>query len=519
MKAFTFKARITVIFFVVYTILSAYLVGIFYLKSIFVQREQLRTRLMQVSALGASSITPDLVYSIKPDAASMKTSGYKELVGKLLKVKQIAQDISDAYILVQTDKPGIMKFVANADPEEIIECGEEFDITPYPEIFKAFEVPAADKQINQDKWGWWLSGYAPIKHKNGMVAGILGIDVSAKTIGLMQDTIKRNALYVFVVGIILAIIAGHFASWSLTKPMARLVEGMKEIRSGNLDHKIPIVSKDEFGRLSETFNEMTEKLKKYIKDLTETTKEKERLNKELEIAADLQLAMLPHYNISTDEVDLAGLSLPARRVGGDFFDYMNNDGDNIGVVIADATGKGLHSSIFMTNSKSIFKVLTTEETSPAKVMRRTNDLVIRNMDTSTAMFATMFYGIYDKKRKMFRYSNAGHNPPLYVDGDNLKVELLNAHGYPIGIYEDQDYGEDEISLKSGDAIVLYTDGVVEAMDDGGEMFGMDSLKKLVTSSMNLSSEDMMNKIREKIFEFAGDQAQFDDITLLVLRIK
>ena len=519
MKEFTFKARITVIFFVVYAILSSHLIGMFYLKSISVQTEQLRTRLKQVSALGASSITPDLVGSIKPDPSSMKTSAYKDLVVQLRKVRKIAHDIDDVYILVQTDKPGIMKFVANADPEELVECGEEFDITPYPELFKAFEVPAADREINQDRWGWWLSGYAPIKHKNGAVAGILGIDISAKTIALMQDAIKRNALYVFIVGVILAIIAGHFASWSLTKPMARLVEGMKEIRSGNLDHKIPIVSKDEFGRLSETFNEMTEKLKKYISDLTETTKEKERLNKELEIAAELQLAMLPHYNISTDEVDLAGLSLPARRVGGDFFDYINKDGDNIGVVIADATGKGLHSSIFMTNSKSIFKVLTTEETSPAKVIRRTNDLVISNMDTSTAMFATMFYGIYDKKRKLFRYSNAGHNPPLYVDGNKLKVELLNVHGYPIGIYGDQDYGEDEIKLKSGDAIVLYTDGVVEAMDDRGAMFGMDRLKELATSSMNLSSVDMMNIIRDKIFEFAGSQAQFDDITLLVLRVK
>lgn len=505
-------------FFLVYAILSLYLIGVFYLKSISVQKDQLRTRLMQLSALKASSISPDLVDSIKPDPASMEGEEYKELVKKLQVVKKAAPDIDDVYVLVQTDKPGIMKFVANADMEELVECGEEFDITPYPELFKAFEVPSADKEINQDKWGWWLSGYAPIKHTSGSVSGILGIDISAETVGIMQDTIKKNALYVFLVGIILAVIAGNFASWCLTKPMARLVEGMNQIHSGNLDHKIPVVGKDEFGKLSETFNEMTEQLKRYIHDLTETTKEKERLNKELEIAAELQRAMLPHYSIDVEGVDLAGLSIPAKQVGGDYFDYINRDGDNIGFVIADATGKGLHSSIFMTNSKSIFKVLTTEETSPSKVIRRTNNLVISNMDTSTAMFATMFYGIYDRKKKVFRYSNAGHNPPLFIDGENFKVQLLNSHGYPIGIYPDQDYGEDEIRLKKGDAIVLYTDGVVEAMDEEGTMFGMDNLKEVALAAMNHSSQEMLDSIKTKVFEFAGNRAQFDDITLLVFRV-
>jgi sigma-B regulation protein RsbU (phosphoserine phosphatase) len=322
------------------------------------------------------------------------------------------------------------------------------------------------------------------------------------------------------VGILFSIIVGNLAAWWLTKPMKVLLGGMEEIQSGNLDYKISIGTRDEFGKLGAAFNTMSVRLKKYIKDLTEATRDKERLNRELEIAAEMQRAMLPHYELKVEDVDLAGLSLPAKQVGGDYFDYMSGgDGNNIGFVIADAAGKGLPSSIFMTNSKSIFKVLTTEERSPAKVIRRTNDLVISNVDPSSAMFATMFYGIYDRNNKVFRYSNAGHNPPIFVDKAKGSVNLLNAHGCPIGVMEDQPYGEDEIAMKSGDAVVLYTDGVIEAVDDKREMFGMKRLIDICMETMDLSAQEVVNRIRDSVFEFAGKEPQFDDLTLLVFRIR
>lgn len=520
MKSLKFKTRITLIFFLTYAILSSYIIGVFYFKSVGVQKEQLRQRLMQVSDLGASMIDGRSVDAVIPEAASMSTDSYKKLVQKLREIRDTSDDIDDIYILIQTTRPGIMKFVANADEEEVVECGEDFDVTPYPELFKAFEVPSADKEITEDKWGFWLSGYAPVKHPDGKFSGILGVDISAERIGQMQNEIKRNALYVFIVGIIISIIIGNLVSWWLTKPMKRLMKGMDEICSGNLDHKIPVESSDEFGKLSENFNQMASKLAKYIKDLTEATKERERINRELEIAAELQKAMLPHYNIDAKELDLAGLSLPARQVGGDYFDYINEEGDNIGFVIADATGKGLHSSIFMTNSKSIFKIMTTEETSPAEVIRRTNNLVISNIDTASAtMFATMFYGIYEKKKMLFKYSNAGHNPPIFISGDGSSVKLLGSHGYPIGVSENQKYGESDIKMKSGDMIILYTDGVVEAVNDAGEEYGMNHLKEVCLSSIGLNAQEMVAKIKEDVFTFAGDQSQFDDLTLLVFRVK
>jgi sigma-B regulation protein RsbU (phosphoserine phosphatase) len=137
---------------------------------------------------------------------------------------------------------------------------------------------------------------------------------------------------------------------------------------------------------------------------------------------------------------------------------------------------------------------------------------------SSSMFITMFYGIYDRDTKVFRYSNAGHNPPLYVDKKSSHVRLLGPHGCPLGIMEDQPYGQDEIKLEKGDTMVLYTDGVVEAMNEKQEMFGLKRLSQVVLDSKDLSAQEIVNNIKEEAFGFSKNQSQFDDFTLLVFRV-
>ncbi|MBD3427164.1 MAG: SpoIIE family protein phosphatase [Candidatus Omnitrophica bacterium] len=520
MRKISFKAKITLTFLATYTILSLYLIGLFYVKAVLVQKENLRQKLMELSTLGTRIVPASLVEKIVPTRSNMNSAEYLELRSKLQSIMNVHPDIADVYVLVNTRSPGIMKFVANADEEELVDCGEQFDVTRYPQLVKAVHGPSADHRVLSDRWGDWLSGYAPIRDKADDAIAILGIDISAETIAQMRRTVLVNAVYVFLVGVVISILAGNLASWWLTKPIKALMKGMDQICSGNLDYAIPVRSSDEIGKLAGNFNKMARELKKYIQDLTEVTSEKERLNRELEIAAELQKAMLPHYNLDIEEIDLAGLSLPAREVGGDYFDYMDNDGRNIGFVIADATGKGLYSSIFMTNSRSIFKIMTTEETSPGKVIERTNDLVIREMgSSSSSMFITMFYGIYDKDTSVFRYSNAGHNPPLFIESESSRIELLKPHGYPIGIMEEQKYADSQVHMEKGDLMVLYTDGVVEAMNSKKEMYGLSRLSQVVLESRHLPAQELVNNIRESVFKFTADLAQFDDLTLLVFRVK
>ncbi|MGB3241746.1 MAG: PP2C family protein-serine/threonine phosphatase [Candidatus Omnitrophota bacterium] len=520
MKSVSFKTKINLVFFTCYIVLFFGLISLFYAKAIDIQKENLREKLMELAVLGTRIVSAELVESIVPVRASMKTREYQGMVDRLDSIMSINPEIADVYVLVSTSKPGVMKFVANGDVEEPIDCGEDFDVTPYPELMKAIEWPSADREPLADRWGLWLSGYAPIKKEDGTSVAVLGVDISAETVAQMKSAVRLSAMYIFSLGFLLSIAASNLISWWLTKPLGRLVKGMEEIRSGNLNHKINLGTADEWGRLGENFNAMAFDLKDHIRNITEITAEKERLNRELEIAAELQQAILPQYTLDVKELDMAGVSLPARQVGGDYFDYIDReDGHNIGFVIADATGKGLPSSIFMTNSKSIFKVITTGEESPAKVIQNTNDQVIKDITFSSGMFTTMFYGIYDKDKRVFRYCNAGHNPPLFVDKKNSRVSLLSSHGCPVGIMEDQVYGESEINLSEGDTVILYTDGVVEALDKNRQMFGLQRLMKIGLDSVDLSAQEIVEKIKDSVFDFAGTQSQFDDLTLLVFRVK
>lgn len=519
MKGISFKTKINLVFFTCYMVLFLGLISLFYAKAVDIQKEHLREKLMELADLGTRMIPAELVENIVPVRASMKTKEYRDIADRLGSIMSINPEIADVYVLVSTPRPGIMKFVANGDTEEPIDCGEDFDVTLYPELMKAIKWPSADHEPLADRWGLWLSGYAPIKRKDGTSVGVLGVDISAKTVEQMKNAVRVSALFVFLLGFLLSITASNLISWWLTKPLKKLMKGMEEIRSGNLNHKINLGTSDEMGRLGENFNAMAFDLKEHVRSITEITAEKERLNRELEIAAELQQAILPRYKLDVKELDMDGISLPARQVGGDYFDYIDKDAQNIGFVIADATGKGLPSSIFMTNSKSIFKVITTEEGSPSKVIQRTNDQVIKDITFSSGMFATMFYGIYDKGKKVFRYCNAGHNPPLYVDKKSKRVSLLKSHGCPVGVMEDQVYGEDELKLSEGDTIVLYTDGVVEALDKNREMFGLQRLMKVGLEASDLSAQAIVERIRDSVFEFAGTQSQFDDLTLLVFRVK
>ncbi|MDD3089083.1 MAG: SpoIIE family protein phosphatase [Candidatus Omnitrophica bacterium] len=519
MKALKFKTRLAITFFLLSAAVSSYLVSFAYTRAVTLQMDQLRTRLMQFAALSSEVVGGQETARLVPSKMDMDMREYKDLVSKLRRIKSIHQDIADVYILVPTADPGKMKFVANADEEQVIDCGEEYDATRFPELMKASGGPTADKEITTDRWGAWLSGYAPLRDGEGRTIGILGVDISAQTVSGLVKQIRDRAVMVFIATLIFAVLAANLASWWLTKPLKNIVNGMEQVSKGDLDHMIEIGADDELGAVARNFNRMAAELKKYIAELMETTKERERLNKELEIAAELQQAMLPHYDINIEGIDIAGMSLPAKQVGGDYFDYIDQEGRNIGFVIADATGKGLNSSIFMTNSKSIFKVITTGESSPGKVIQKTNDLVVKDVSDAAAMFVTLFYGIYDREKEIFRYSNAGHNPPIFFDRSENKVKVLNVHGVPIGIMEDQVYGDDEFKLDKGDSILLYTDGVVEMMNAEQEMFGLSGFIKAFMEVKDLPAKEMLAALKEKVFAFSGTRPQFDDFTLLIFKVK
>jgi sigma-B regulation protein RsbU (phosphoserine phosphatase) len=253
-----------------------------------------------------------------------------------------------------------------------------------------------------------------------------------------------------------------------------------------------------------------------------TNAEKERLENEMEIARAIQQSFLPETISQVEGFDVAAKSLMAKEVGGDFFDVIPFEVVKIkpgrmGVLIADVSGKGIPAALFMALSRIIVRVNATwfyDE--PARAIHDANNLIAA--DSKAGMFVTLFYGILDHTSHTFTYVNAGHNPPIVYHGSDGTFSELAATGIAMGVITDAEYVSNEQPLSPGDVVVLYTDGITEAMNVREEMFGEERLYAVIHGAKDLSAGKILATILDAVREFTGDYPQSDDITLMVVRV-
>jgi ketosteroid isomerase-like protein len=247
--------------------------------------------------------------------------------------------------------------------------------------------------------------------------------------------------------------------------------------------------------------------------LEQEIRERERIEQELEVARRIQDASLPKEVPTLEGWEISPFYRPARQVGGDFYDFLELPNDHLGLVVGDATGKGVPAALVMSSARSMLRALAqASESSPGEVLRRANDPLV--MDIPANMFVTCFYAILDPKSGRLVYANAGHDMPyLCRSGD---VEELRARGMPLGLMPGMGYEEKETILEADEAALFYSDGLVEAHDPKGEMFGFPRLRELIGEHGEESSlEDLL---LEELHSFVGEGwEQEDDITLLTLR--
>jgi phosphoserine phosphatase RsbU/P len=264
---------------------------------------------------------------------------------------------------------------------------------------------------------------------------------------------------------------------------------------------------------------MTVSLKAIMRQLAKSVKEKERFNRELELAADIQKQALPHIPAAQKEVDIAADSIPAKEVGGDYFDFLLNDPGRIGFVIADAAGKGFPGSLYMTNSRSVFRVLSAQEPVPSNVLRQTNDFISAEGASTEGMFITFLYAVFDKTTKQFTYANAGHYPPLIYCPQEKKFRSSGVGGIPLGVYSHQEFPQETVQLQSDDVVVMYTDGVIEASNKEGKMFGLPRLATLIEDHAYETAKGLLECVESSVTDFMGSEPFFDDMTLVVVKIR
>jgi serine phosphatase RsbU (regulator of sigma subunit) len=240
---------------------------------------------------------------------------------------------------------------------------------------------------------------------------------------------------------------------------------------------------------------------------------RQSIEQELKMARRIQQAMLPEDMPRLDGWNILHHYQPAREVGGDFYDFFELPEGRLGMVVGDATGHGMPAALVMATARSMIRAVSQTSDSPGEVLRRANDPLF--MDIPPNMFVTCLYAILDPKSGRLLYANAGHDLP-YLHRRNGDAEELRARGMPLGLMPGMDYEEKETTLEAGEAALFYSDGLVEAHDPKGEMFGFPRLRALVAEHGEEGS--LGNVLLEKLYSFVGEGwEQEDDITLLTLR--
>lgn len=299
----------------------------------------------------------------------------------------------------------------------------------------------------------------------------------------------------------------------VVKNIDKINNSLAKITDGDLNEVINVRSNEEFAVLSDDINATVDTLKRYIKEADE------RIDKELEFARQIQHSALPSvfppYPNRTD-FDIFAQMHTAKEVGGDFYDFYLLGKDKLAFLIADVSGKGIPAAMFMMTSKTLIKSFVESGIEPAEAFTRANNKLCENNEAG--MFVTAWLGILDLNTGFLRYVNAGHNPPLIKRKGKYFEYICTKPNFILAGMENIKYKANEIQLLPGDEIFLYTDGVTEATNISDELFGNDRLLESINENKNLTVNKLCNKVKIDVDNFVGNALQFDDITMLAVKL-
>lgn len=264
-------------------------------------------------------------------------------------------------------------------------------------------------------------------------------------------------------------------------------------------------------------NQALQKAYDELKEAQDQLIEKERLERELQVAADIQLSILPDVLPDTEEFSFGARILPARQVGGDFYDVFELKDHRLGILIGDVADKGVPSALFMARAHALIMAEADIGATPAEVMNLVNTHITR-LQKST-QFVTVLYGILDLKTREFSYARAGHEPPLIMHADGSVDRMPHSPGMAIGLWEPVTLDEKMVKLNSGDTLILYTDGMTDCRDPKGEAFGLERIKKTLSDLAKQNAQYICNTLLETLQAYQDGSKQDDDVTLVAVKAK
>jgi sigma-B regulation protein RsbU (phosphoserine phosphatase) len=297
----------------------------------------------------------------------------------------------------------------------------------------------------------------------------------------------------------------------LTRNLASLSEGAERLARGDLETRVPVRSRDELGRLAETFNQMAGSLRQQQEGLLE----RERLRKELEMSRRIQVELLPREPLRLEFAEVSGVSLPAREVGGDFFNYFTLQDGSLAVLVGDVSGKGVPAALLAANLQATLRARLPLEPDLAALATSLDEQV--EASTPGSVFVTLFMAVLSPDLRTLRWLNAGHNPQYLLRAGG-GAEALGPGGRPLGLLPGGGFEPGEQKLAEGDALFLYTDGLVDSENAGGDYYGQERLEALLAQAGDATPSELLARVESTARGFRDGLEAGDDATLVVLRL-
>ncbi len=318
-----------------------------------------------------------------------------------------------------------------------------------------------------------------------------------------------------------ALVLGLVLARSITGSVHELFEGTERVRQADFTHRIAVRAHDQLGELAESFNSMTSS----IEDLLQQAAEKKRLEEELRIAHEIQMSLLPQGEFVMPGLSVTALCVPAREVGGDYYDFLPIDDHRVGLLIADVSGKGTSAALYMAELKGLMLSLSQIHASPRELLIAANRLIAPHLDARS--FITATYAVIDVRARTMTYARAGHTPLIYVPGPGAasrRAEILAPDGMVLGLKLDQGemferhLVEETLALHPGDLCVLFTDGISEAMNAADDCFGESRLGQIAEDHASLPPDELRERVLREVSAFVGSTPQHDDMTMILLKV-
>jgi sigma-B regulation protein RsbU (phosphoserine phosphatase) len=360
---------------------------------------------------------------------------------------------------------------------------------------------------------FWIY-YAPIQSTGWSFAA------ATPEVEILEFLNKQTTRGIFGVFILLLLVIASIllVSTRITRPLTSLAKFAAKVGEGNLSAEIKnINTKDEIGKLANTFNHMVQQLRDHINARTREAAAREATESEMRIAKEIQASLLPDEFPpfpENDEFDLYAVNATAKQVGGDFFDYFFIDNDKLLLVIGDVSGKGTPAAIVMAVVRTLIRDLARNTSSPAEILTETNCLLVEIQ--KHPVFITIFLAIYEVKTGRIKYVNAGHQPPYVLNSKGEIEKFGETTGTIVGMLDDAVYKECEATLQKNDYLIAYTDGIPDARTPDGHFFGEEHFINLLKSCANLTVKEICENVINEVTAFQAKHLA-DDITLLILK--